>query len=91
MAVIAATAFHPVRGTLFCVSPFRSSSSGSDFYRPTDTSKRRHCDFYIAVPFAITDFQRNPSRRNEQNFPKPAPEGLRQTLPEARIGNLQLL
>nr|DAW64147.1 MAG TPA: hypothetical protein [Caudoviricetes sp.] len=51
MAVIAATAFPPVRGTLFCVSPFRSSSSGSDFYRPTDTIEKRHCDFYIAVPF----------------------------------------
>lgn len=51
MAVIAATAFPPVRGTLFCVIPFRSKLVEVGLL-PTDGHiEKRHCDFYIAVPF----------------------------------------
>ena len=66
----------------FVIVPFRSKLIGVGLL-PTDGHiKKRHCDFYIAVPFVITDFPGNPSRRNEWNLPAFAPEGLRQTLPE---------
>ena len=56
MAVIAATAFPPVRGTLFCVIRFAQKLVGVGLL-PTDGHiEKRHCDFCIAVPFAITDF-----------------------------------
>lgn len=53
----------------------------------TFTDRRTHqkegtATFYIAVPFAITDFQGSPSRHNEWNLLGFVPEGLRQTLPE---------
>ena len=61
----------------------------------TFTDRRTHqkegtATFTSQCLLQITDFHESPSRHNEWNLLEFVPEGLRQTLPEARIDNLQL-